>query len=576
MQSKRSFFNPTLYRVSLLRLWPCWAVTLLAALLILPVNMARSCATEVRLHNPVTTAAVSRMTLDCAWLAVGGAFVLGILAAALLCRYLFAARSVQFYHALPIRREGLMLTGAAAGLTMLWAPALLTAAVTAVVELRYGAFDPASLGQLLLLYGAATLLFFSLGMLCCQLAGMAASAVGLYAAANFAVVVTYLAVSSVIELFLLGFSGMAMPRLVCWFTPLMQLLSWDKAYSGINMARLSDACLLGLAVYAAAGVVLLGAAMLLYRVRQSERAGTLLAVSWLRPVFKVACAVCGGILLGILTLVFYGVDSPSFVQVLLAVIAWSLAAWLAAEMLVCKSVRVFHRRVFLGWGLTAVCLALALTGLKLDLLGLERRVPDPSEVAGATVCVYDIAEVEPERAVALHEGLLACRSELADNSCPSVAVRIAYQLKSGAALEREYRVPVCDGAHASGRLLHDFLSDPEVTMQMCFGGGLTDAGQLDSVSVRDWDNDGEQQLDLNRAQSWMVYQAIEADIRAGAYTSASKLGTEYDPASRNVTVQIEYSATDEARDRSPFWQEIQLNDQMEHTIAVLAQLGLTW
>ena len=54
MRSKRSFFNPTLYRTSLLRLWPCWAAALLAMVLILPVNMARSCAADVRLHKALT------------------------------------------------------------------------------------------------------------------------------------------------------------------------------------------------------------------------------------------------------------------------------------------------------------------------------------------------------------------------------------------------------------------------------------------------------------------------------------------------------------------------------------------
>ena len=203
--------------------------------------------------------------------------------------------------------------------------------------------------------------------------------------------------------------------------------------------------------------------------------------------------------------------------------------------------RQFQKRVFLGWGLTAVCLALMLTGLKLDLLGLERRVPDPSEVAAATVSVYDSAQVDPERAVALHEGLLACRSELEDNRCPGVSVHIAYQLKNGAVLERDYRVPVCDDMPASGRLLRDFLSDAAVTMQMSFGGGLTDEAQLNEVTIRDWDQGGETLLDLNHAQSWEVYQALEADIRAGAYTSASKLGPEYDPQTRNVVVQVDYS-----------------------------------
>ena len=97
------------------------------------------------------------------------------------------------------------------------------------------------------------------------------------------------------------------------------------------------------------------------------------------------------------------------------------------------------------------------------------------------------------------------------------------------------------------------------------------------MTILDWDLGGETLLDLNHAQSWEDYQALEADIRAGAYTSASKLGTEYDPKSRNVVVQVAYSDLDKSGRRAgEHCTEIPLSDQMEHTLAVLERLGLTW
>ena len=191
MVSKRSCFNPTLLRRDLQRFWPCWTAVLIVALLLLPVNMASELARRVDNGFPVDITDAARLVCNSFELVLVAAAGLGIVVAVMVSRHLFTTRAVNFYHALPIRREGLLFTNIVTGLVMLWVPILITALVTMAVELSFGVFDPISLGQLLLVYLCSSLLFFSMGLLSCHVTGMAIAAIGLYVILNFIFIVGY-------------------------------------------------------------------------------------------------------------------------------------------------------------------------------------------------------------------------------------------------------------------------------------------------------------------------------------------------------------------------------------------------
>ena len=53
-----------------------------------------------------------------------------------------------------------------------------------------------------------------------------------------------------------------------------------------------------IAAYAAVGVVLMVLAWLMYRRRRSESAGDVVAVGWMKPVFRYGCAAYSAILGG--------------------------------------------------------------------------------------------------------------------------------------------------------------------------------------------------------------------------------------------------------------------------------------
>ncbi len=529
MASKRSCFNRTLMCRDLQRFWPCWAATLLTALLLLPVNMVSILNARLQENRVLDITDSAWLVVNCQQVVLIAAAGLGILVAVLVSRHLFTSRATNFYHALPIRREGLLLTNIATGIVMLWVPILLTALVTMAVELSYGIFDPVSLGQLLLFYLCSSLLFFSMGLLCCHVTGMVVSAVGLYVALNFVFMVGYGFFTALLESFVLGYTSGTDGQAVRFLTPFVNLLTrcgrTELPYGGEDyaLARLMNMDLPLL--YAGVAVAILAVTLLLYRCRKSERAGDLLAFGWLRPVFKVCCALLAGTGLCLLTMEMYNLYHYGLWAVVSLVVLWSLVAWMVAEMLVRKSIRVFKKPAFLQWGVTALCAVLLLVGMQLDVFGIERHVPAPEEVSSVQLSINGryVSLSDPAPVLALHEQIVESRDVLRsvryDDDVRTVGVRIDYNTADGV-LERYYQIPTAetvDEMTALQRSVYDILTDPEMVMGFYFDGPLEYKSELKTVAVEyyDTEEDVNRSLDLTTDEAWALYQAIAADIAAG-------------------------------------------------------------
>lgn len=599
MVSKRSCFNLTLMRRDLLRFWPCWAATLLVALLLLPVNMASGFSERYGFYPEISDS--SSYVCNCSLVVLLAAAGLGIIVAVLVSRHLFTSRAVNFYHALPIRREGLLLTNAATGLVMLWVPILITALVTMAVELSFGVFEPVSLGQLLLLYLCSSLFFFALGMFCCHVTGMAAAAIGLYVAVNCGFYVAWAVVSALMSYFVVGYVSGDVGVTIRFLTPLFNLILCCGADTTGQLVRLNG---MGLALlYAAVGAALLGVVLLLYRSRRSERAGDLLAFGWLRPVFKVACALVGGMALSVLTVEMYYLREFGFGVAILLVVAWSLVAWFVAEMLVRKSIRVFCKKAFLQWGITAFCAVLFLLGIALDVFGVERRVPEVSEIQSAQITINGrYAQLEhPEKILELHKKMVENRELLRtaknDDDISCTGVRFEYILTDGiSSLERYYCVPTVQNQSEMIGLqqeLYDFLTDPDVVMEFLFDGPLERKSELKSTAFEYYDQEADvnYSLDLTSDEAWSLYQAIGADIYAGNINWVEGFcREEYAPKNydEGCDARLEFNylhwEDEQAQMQSENgsgtvrtvgyqWVSFQIDLGMTHTLAALEELG---
>ena len=398
MRSKTSYFNGTLFRKNLSRYWPLWGLASFGGAMFPLAMLLELLHNGFRFWSPLETRQAYYTVLSYGVPVIS--IVYAILCAMAVWSYLYNARSVGMMHTLPIRREGLFVTNVLSGLTMMAIPYAVTGVLTVLVTMLFGGFEP--VGVLVTVLGVIgeSLFFFGLATFCAFIVGNVFMLPALYGLLNFIAVLTDFMVNLLAQGFCFGLNS-SYSGTVEWLSPvvyLVQKISPNSTYetqwvtdrlggqryetSVLTSVTLENGWLI--AAYAAAGAALLGLAWLLYRRRRSESAGDVVAVGWMKPVFRYGCAVYAAILGGRLlyALLWDSFQSGRYFTVLpmiLCMIAGGAVGYYAASMLLAKTPRVFKTT----WkGMLAVALGCAaLCGaMKCDLFGVVRRVPAPDSV----------------------------------------------------------------------------------------------------------------------------------------------------------------------------------------------------
>ena len=471
MQSKTSFFNPTLFRKNLSRYWPLWGFASFVGFLI-------PAAVLVQMVQQGDMRIAPLVVREGYYALLGYVVPIVSLCYAILCamtvwNYLYNARSVGLMHTLPIRREGLFLTNLLSGLAMMLIPYAVAGGLSTILFACCGGFD--AWGTLVTILGiiGESLTFFGIATFCAFLTGNIFVLPALYFLLNFLAPLGDWIVNLFARGFLFGFTSQysGSVEFLCPVVYLCQNLYYHSEYArdsvtGYN-TTLSAVTLEGgwlIALYAAAGLVFLGLSYLLYRRRQSERAGDVAAVRAFRPIFRFGaaalCALLGGRLLyALLWESFQSGDGFAPVPMAIFLMVAGLIGYYGASMLLSKSLRVFR-----GSAVGALCLVVACAafcaGMRFDLFGAERRIPEDSEIhqlelyaAGNTYYLSpeDNAQLLAE-AKTLQETLIAQKSLIESNyetyrhgstsSDPDTytSIRYVYTLKNGATVERFYTV----------------------------------------------------------------------------------------------------------------------------------------
>ena len=158
MQSKTSYFNPTLFRKNLMRFWPLWGgVSALGAL-------APLCALAALIHEGFRSHSMQPLEMTMIYYEVLHyavpiiSLLYGVLCALAVWNYLYNHRSVSLYHALPITRKGLFITNVLSGLAMMLIPYAVTGGLMILISLLGGLFEP--VGVLVTVLGVLGLSFF--------------------------------------------------------------------------------------------------------------------------------------------------------------------------------------------------------------------------------------------------------------------------------------------------------------------------------------------------------------------------------------------------------------------------------
>lgn len=608
MQSKTSYFNATLFRKNLTRFWPLWGLaSFIGALFPLAVllDMAH------RGWHTYTAPEFTRMYYEVVSAVPVISLVYAALCAVAVWSYLYNARSVGMMHTLPIRREGLFLTNFLSGLSMTLIPYAVTGVLCVIVSLCGGAFDAKGLAVTVLAVLGESFFYFSSATFAAFITGNAFAMPALYALLHFLAALLDFLVSSFARGFIFGFST-NYTGAVEWLSPTVYLVhnvypngqytEVQRTFSDgtlytdqlLTAVDLENFWLVG--IYALAGVVLTVLALILYRRRRSETSGDVVAVGWLRPVFRYGvaglCALLGGQLL--YSLFWYGFQQGEYYDTLpmvVCLLAAGAIGYYGASMLLAKSLKVF-RGSWKGLGIVLLGCVLVCCVLHFDLLGVADRVPEAGQIRQLEVRAADNSyTLTPERDAdlveqirSLHQAVIADEAhvrvlddshdftlpEEADPNTTHTGLRLIYILNNGTRVERWYYLPITrerlTQPETYDHLLNQFVNSDVVKARRLH---LNDDSWTISSGTLYLEARGEG-YDLGSREASAVLQAVGRDLKNGSWGNydwfSSNDGDNY-----AIYLELGFDGPDgEGHD----WISINVTPDTVETVDCLQALGL--
>ena len=610
MRSGTSFFNGTLYRKAFFRFWPIWALYGTMWLLILPLRfLAEAMRGSVR-SDLTDTEYLLQMAKDIPDMLSFGvltALVAGVVCAMAVFSYLYSSRSACMMHALPARREALFVSHYLAGLSFLLLPHLAVYALTVAVEAALGCLELVPLTTWLLTQSGVCLFFYSFAVFCAMFTGNLVALPVFYGILNFLATILVQLVETVCSTFLYGFEQF--PSQVwdarAWLTPVRNLTTAVSPEYQASPGGGFTSILTGgiqspetVAVYAAAGVVLAAAALLVYRTRHIESAGDVVAVKLVRPVFKYGFAFCTGLTGGMATCSVLLLTGSLSLTVW--VLVWSLIGYFAAEMLLKKSFRVLKAwkgSVALGAVMLLLCLSVSL-----DWYGFENRVPAAGQVESVELWGLNGAPVDdagskltftdPEDvalAIQLHQLAIQAEPEANGESSGDCYTHLyfTYTLTDGRTFERAYTgLPLFESdLEQEGTLTwtaNQILSNRDNAAQM-YGFDRIEKGRVvDAYLDMVWNTQTQSyETAYIDGSAQELYDAVKQDFAEGT------IGVRYlleDSQERQdntcvtdlyFTVEIPEDSSDQGPSSSATTYDwsITLTPHASHTLALLRELG---
>lgn len=613
MRSKTSYFNGTLFKKNLSRYWPLWGLASFGGAMFPLAMLLELLHNGFQFWSPLETRQAYYTVLSYGVPVIS--IVYAILCAMAVWNYLYNARSVGMMHTLPIRREGLFVTNVLSGLTMMAIPYTVTGVLLVLVTMLFGGFEPVGVLVTVLGVMGESLFFFGLATFCAFIVGNVFMLPALYGLLNFIAVLTDFMVNLLAQGFCFGLNS-SYSGTVEWLSPvvyLVQKISPNSTYetqwvtdrlggqryetSVLTSVTLENGWLI--AAYAAVGAALLGLAWLLYRRRRSESAGDVVAVGWMKPVFRYGCAAYAAILGGRL---LYALLWESFqngqyfalLPMILCMIAGGAVGYYAASMLLAKTPRVFKTT----WkGMLAVALGCAaLCGaMKYDLFGVTRRIPAPDSVklvnvyaAGSNYYLtpgQDDALIEKVRA--LHQAIISDKDYAlttasaateaysgADGEVPYAytTVRFTYTLNSGLKVERRYNLYLTQNRMARegtyDYLLDQLINSPEMRQKRI---RWRDEGfQLDGAWINTWRD----YSDLSSREVGLILDAVAKDAENGDWGVYNWFQADNDADSYEIQIHFQYKLPESQFDRAYDAIQVNVKEGMTETIQTLKELKL--
>ncbi len=457
MKSKISCFNRTIFKKNFTLYWPLWVGYLILMLAFIPVNlfqymhgyMVEPLVRQYSALRNIFSLAASPSLL----------FVFCVVAVMCVFSYLYNTKNTNGIHGLPVTRLELFVTNALSAFLFLAIPEMISFVAGVFVGIGCGVTRIDVLLYLLLFQLGITFFGVAFATAVAMLTGhMMAMPVYCYIA-NYLYVILREVLENLIINITYGLHDLWGSDISYVLSPLYYLESSVQITTEYNdvLERLDKITISGgnvVAAYAGVGVLLFVLAYQLYRRRQLETAGDVIAVKFMKPIFRIGLGICGGTTLGIgISEIFYfdtvRYSDARFAIMLCFVLVCIFIGCFMAEMLMQKTFHIFKKKIIIEAVVSAAFMTVFLLALNADMFGLESYMPKQEDITEAWACrdypiKYEGEEIED--LLATHAQIISEKEEnlLArmDSNTSAYSVTIKYLLTDGSYVVRTYSLPV--------------------------------------------------------------------------------------------------------------------------------------
>lgn len=371
-------------------------------------------------------------------------FIVPIMTAIFLFRYLHHKDASDFIHSLPMKRKHLFYHQVLFGFGTMLGPVSLIALSLFIMHFVVDVSEFYQLSSLGYWYGITSLilsLVFALTVFVGQLTGTSIIQ-GIF---TF-IFLLFPAGFSILVMFNLNYAliGVAdyyfMNEKVFEFSPLTDLPNF--LYSHVSTTKII--------IYIIATLVLLAVSLFLYRKRNVETATQTITFQILKPIFIYSFTFCFTLIGGL----YFGAVQYGYDWIVFGYFLFSIFGYLIAQMTLNKTWRIFNK--WKEYVIFFIACAVLFLLVMLDFTGFENRVPDPANIdevyvndepyqyhlSGEELDQFSgITDEQTIKAITtLHQRLIndSKRGDFLNYQKQSISLR--YQLSNGKQLVREYYV----------------------------------------------------------------------------------------------------------------------------------------
>lgn len=552
MKSKISCFNITIFSRNISRFWPIWALYLSILIFSMPVNL-------FILTNPAVTdsSKLQALSASISWgLRTLPLCVFAILSSVAVFSYLYSSRSCDTLNAMPMKRRELFITNYISGILFLFIPQILTFLCTLIVCIVRDITSVEHLMFWLICCMGISFFFYSLSVFCCMLSGNFVGSIAFFLILLTLFRIIRSIVTNLLSALCFGYGDIGSDILFDasisrWeflspFTFLKNFVYVQETTS--DTGAIQDIALSGgvyVALYCIPALILVILSGILYKRRQMETAGDIVAVSWLAPVFRCVLSVLGGLTCGMIFVndIFLYAFSHYFLAFMITTVIFSAFFYAIAEMLLQKKFQIFSRKGLLHWIICAVICMAFLGCIKSDVFRIEEFMPKEDEIQSVEFTNEGFSTADPElirkvysvhREILenkdLYEQFLGSENTDAENlsdenpenniTDTTASFRFTYYLKDGGRVSRSYSIPVSaefyNDPDSAVSQINDILSDTDLYFETIIGTNYKDAsvtgGTFLSVDPADASDN---YIDLDADAASAVFEAYKKDVEAG-------------------------------------------------------------